>query len=191
MKRAIKDKLLLNRLKRQEQAAFAEVYDVYVEKIYRFVFFKVGSAEEAQDLTSEIFLKTWNHVCGKREVEVKTLPALLYKIARNTVIDHYRKSRQNISIDIETEDGVSLDLPDEKQNLPEMVDLGIDLERLQIALSELKDEYREVILMRYIEELSINEIAEVLDKNKGNVRVLIYRALQALKEVIKAENPEV
>lgn len=185
MKRTIKEKIILNRLKRQDIEAFTETYDLYVEKVYRFVFFKVGDAETAQDLTSEVFLRTWNYVCENKQVNVKTLPALIYRIARNAVIDHYRANRQHVSInDVDEEGNLKIEIADDKQDLPEKFDLDLSMEKVQAALMQLKDEYREIIVMRYVDELAIEEIADILEKNKGNVRVLAHRALQALKEIL-------
>lgn len=185
MKRTIKEKIILNRLKKQDVDAFTETYDLYVEKVYRFIFFKVGEQEMAQDLTSEVFLRTWNYVCENKQVNAKTLPALIYRIARNVVIDHYRANKHHLSInDTDEEGNLKLEIVDDKQDLSEKFDIDLSMEKVQAALMQLKDEYREVIIMRYVDELAIEEIADILEKNKGNVRVLAHRALQALKEIL-------
>jgi len=116
----------------------------------------------------------------------KTLKALLYKISRNLIIDHYRKTkgRETVSLDDE-ENGIKI--TDEKQNVNDDFELKADLLVLESKLPELKDEYREVIILRFINELSIKEIAEILDKSKGNVRVLIYRSLNALKGLLSQD----
>jgi RNA polymerase sigma-70 factor (ECF subfamily) len=181
----IEEKLLLYKIKQNDRAAFIKAYDLYVDQLYRFIYFKVGSREEAEDLCSAVFLKAWHYILENSLKDHKTLKALLYKISRNLIIDHYRKTkgRENVSLDDET----GIKIADEKQNLNSELEIRADLLVLETKLPELKDEYREVIILRFINELSIKEIAEVLDKPRGNVRVLIYRAVNALKELLESD----
>ena len=178
----IEEKLLLYKVKKNDKEAFIKAYDLYIDQLYRFIYFKVGNREEAEDLCSSVFLKTWNYILGNNLKEHKTLKALLYKISRNLIIDHYRKTkgRETVSLDDEN----VMELADKKQNLNYGMELKADLLVLETKLPELKDEYREVIILRFVNELSIKEIADILEKSKGNVRVLIYRALNALKELL-------
>lgn len=169
--------------KDKKREVFINAYDQYIDQIYRFVFFKIGNKEEAQDLTSAIFLKTWNYIKSNK-VKQKTLKALIYKIARNSIIDYYRS--KNSAQEVKNiEDGI--DLSDEKQNIERHIEIKLDIALIENNLFKLKDEYREVIILRFTEELSISEIADILDKTKGNTRVLIYRALKSLRELISQE----
>ncbi len=181
----IEEKLLLYKIRQNDKEAFIKAYDLYIDQLYRFIYFKVGSREEAEDLCSAVFLKTWNYILEKSLKDEKTLRALLYKIARNLIIDHYRKTKgkENISLD----NAGDLEIADEKQNTGNRLELTADLLILETKLPELKDEYREVIILRFINELSIKEISEILDKPKGNTRVLIFRALKALKELLSQD----
>ncbi len=178
----IEEKLLLYRIKKNDQAAFIKAYDLYIDQLYRFIYFKVGSREEAEDLCSSVFLKTWNYILGNNLKDHKTLKALLYKIARNLIIDYYRKNKAKETVSLD--DDAAREITDEKQNLKYDLELKADLLVLETKLPELKDEYREVIILRFINELSIKEISEILDKSKGNVRVLIYRSLNAFKQLL-------
>lgn len=180
----LSDTLLLVRLRRHDQQAFTELYDNYVAKIYRFIYFKVSSVEVAQDLTSEVFLKVWQYFTEGKQV--KHLQAFVYQVARNLVIDHYRQkaSQQTIS----TDDDSVTELIDETPAVDLVVQLASDVEKLEEALRQLKDEYREVIVLRYLDGLSTGEVADILDKSKGNVRVLTHRAIEALREVMSAKN---
>lgn len=187
MSEKLKDKILYLRIKEKDKEAFIEAYDLYLDDIYRFIFFKVSSKEEAEDLASQVFLKTWDYIQNGQLKDYKTLKALLYKVARNLVIDHYRQQsrRQNVSIDGSetlTEQFV------ETKDMAKEIEVAADFEALEEKMKELKDEYREIIILRFINELSISEIASVLEKNKGNVRVLVYRALNALREIVNQEN---
>ena len=129
-----------------------------------------------------MFLKTWDYIQTNKLKEFKTLKALLYKVARNTVIDYYRKQnqRQEISLDQGEE---TIDVIDEKADPVGEMELSSDFKSLEEKLNELKDEYREIILLKYVDELSIAEIASVLNKSQGNVRVQIFRAVNALKKI--------
>lgn len=187
MKGKLGEKLILARLKNKDKKAFSQAYDLYIDKIYRFIYFKIGDRAEAEDLTSAVFLKTWNHIQQKSITDEKTLPALIYKIARNVVIDHLRSSVR-LEESINNPGGEAREIVDEKQDIKRLVEFSSDLMIVQEKLLELKDEHREVIVLRFIDEFSISEIAEILDKSKGNVRIILYRALGALRELIDAAN---
>ncbi len=163
----------------KEKEVFIEAYDQNVDQIFRFIYFKVGNKEEAQDLTSATFLKAWNYI-HKNKINPKTFKALLYRIARNSVIDYYRTKSGLPETSLEKES----DMADDKQDISFRVELTSDLALIESGLLKLKDEYREVIILKYTEELSVAEIAEILEKSKTNTRVLIFRALRALRELV-------
>jgi RNA polymerase sigma-70 factor (ECF subfamily) len=182
-----KNKKALSRLKSQDKEAFIEAYDENVDDIHRFVYFKIGSKEEANDLTSMIFLKTWNHIQTNSLEDSKTLRALLYKIARNTIIDYYRETSNKITASLDDEDN-KIEVIDENIDPQTRIDQEADLERIKSKLPLLKEEYREVIIMRFINDLTLEEIADISGKKIGNIRVLIHRALGALKTLVEADN---
>jgi len=180
----LQEKYLIFKAKNKDPDAYSKVYDLYVDRIYRFIYFKISSQEDAQDLTSEVFLKTWQYIIDGKDI--KNLNALFYKIARNIVIDHYRKAqRKDISLDEEIADQREMSLAiDQVAKL----DAKIKVEKVEAKLAHLKDEFREVIILKYIEGLSIQEIAEIVAKKNGNVRVILYRAINALKELMEDED---
>jgi len=179
-----KERNLFSRLKKKDKDAFIEAYDLYVNDIHRFVYFKIGHKEEANDLTSIIFLKTWEYIKNNSLTDSRTLRALLYKVARTSIIDYYRQNQTVSSIDDENH---PIDVIDDSQSVIEQISLNSDLEIIRKKLPELKIEYREVIIMRFINDLELEEIAEVTGKSKGNVRVLLFRALKALRELIETK----
>lgn len=181
-----KEKYLLYRAKNKDSGAFAQVYDIYAEKIYRFIYFKISSQEEAQDLTSEVFLKTWQYIIDGNEI--KNLNALFYTIARNLVIDHYRKNSQK-DISLSELENLQIEPRAEKREI-ERVERNIEFSKIENQLVKLKDEFREVIILRYIEGMSIKEIAEILQKKKGATRVIMYRAINALKELMEEKKKD-
>ncbi|MFA5076237.1 MAG: RNA polymerase sigma factor [Patescibacteria group bacterium] len=180
-------KFFLLKLKTKDPEVFGQFYDLYVSKIYRFIFYKVSSAEEAEDLTSEVFLKIWQHLADNKKID--HLNAFVYQVARNLVVDHYRqKSQQKIVREDDNQEMLE-QIPDHRLAVDQQLDLQADAEVLEKAIRKLKDEYREIIILRYLDGLSTGEVARVTNKTKGNVRVLAYRAIKALKDIIESSKP--
>jgi len=182
-----KNKQALSKLKSHDREAFVKAYDENVDDIHRFVYFKIGNKEEANDLTSVIFLKTWDHIQTNSLEDSKTLRALLYKIARNAIIDYYRETSNKTTTSLDDEDH-KIDIVDDARDPQEKIDSEANLEMIKNKLPLLKEEYREVIIMRFINDLTLEEIADISGKKIGNIRVLIHRALGALKSLIEADN---
>lgn len=182
----IKDKFLYSKIKQKDRKAFIQAYDQYLDDIYRFIYYKVNRHEDAEDISSQVFLKTWGYIQNSELTDYKTLKALLYRVARNLVIDHYRKQSTKKAVVCDS-DISGLNIIDEKQNPKAEVEIREGYNLIETKLLELKDEYREVIILKYINGLSISEIAEIMDKSRGNIRVIHYRAIKALKKVINKE----
>ena len=182
----LQEKLLLLKLKQKDPDAFAKVYDLYVDPIYRFIYFKVPRAQDAEDLTSETFLKVWQYLTDTEE-QIRSLQGMLYHFARNLVVDFYRsKSRQELT----EEAGELAKVEDARQQtFLARLEAKTTIESLEPVMRRIKDEYREVLMLRYIEELSIDEIAGILDKSKGSVRVLIHRAIKVVRELSTQHAP--
>ncbi|HRH33028.1 MAG TPA: RNA polymerase sigma factor [bacterium] len=181
--------LFLRLKKHKDKQAFIEAYDLYIEQIFRFIYFKVGDRDEAEDIASMVFLKCWNYIYEGNLGDYQTLKSLLYKIARNTIIDYYRKTqhRQNIPLDDIAQTTAAIDT---EPNPEEQAATAFDFQKvMEEKLPQLKEEYREVIVLRFINELSIAEISSVIGKTNGNVRVMIHRALESLQQLVK-EAPE-
>ncbi len=176
---SLKEKYLIYKVRQnKDPEAYGELYDFYVEKIYRFIYFKVKTKEEAEDLTSEVFLKTWEYIKGTNK-KIENLNALFYRVARNRVIDHYRSRRQDEVLT----DQEQMARIEEKRDLMKQAEAKVELERAEEYLAQLKDIYKEVVILRHVEGFSIKEIAEITQKTPGNVRVVLHRAVSALKEL--------
>jgi len=156
---------------------FSQIYDRYIDKIYRFIFFKVNSQEIAQDLTSETFLKSWESFKNGNKIE--NIQAYLYRTARNLVIDFYRE-KGKVQI-VSAENPL---IPDPTQNLEEKAVLKSDIDNIKMALASLPDRYQDVIIWYYLDDLPISEIAKMLDRTEEATRVLLHRALNALRNEI-------
>jgi len=158
---------------------FSEIYDQHIDKIYRFIFLKVNSQETAQDITSETFLRYWQSLQNsekKKPQEIKNPQAFLYQIARNLVIDYYRQKGKLQVISPE-----KISIYDPEQNLEEKFAFQDDLEKIRMALKNLNDDYQNVIIWHYLDDLPISEVAKMLDRTEGATRVLLSRALKALR----------
>ena len=186
----IAENILLLKIKiTKDPDAFGKLYDLYVDRIYRFAFFKTNQdTDVAQDITADVFLRTWDYIVDNR---VDNFSALLYQIARNLIIDHYRKSGREVPL--ESQDGTVLEVStvrndaDDSESTIDQIDRKLTMEEVKTALGRVRSEYKDVIVLRFIEELSISEIATLLDMKKGNVRVFIHRAVKALREIITSE----
>ncbi len=153
-----------------------------MQPIYRYIAFKVRTTTEAEDLTAEVFLKTWEYV-QRREKKIDNFRAFLYNIARNAVVDYYRKqSKQDILRD--HEEMANIPAPAEKQ-IATLVEHSSDMQTIEQALRGIKDEYREILILRYIEEYSVLDIAAIMNKSRGAVRVSLHRAVNALRQQVK------
>jgi RNA polymerase sigma-70 factor (ECF subfamily) len=178
MANTLATKILFLKVKNSDPEAYAQFYDLYVTRIYRFVFFKINSVTDAQDITSDVFLKLWQYI--REGKEIKNLNAFVYIIARNLVIDFYRqKSRQDEPLS-ETHDNI----PDGEIDALKQQIMDSEISETLAGLENLKDEYKEVIILKYLDELSNSEIATVLGKSNGSIRVLLHRAMKALRENI-------
>jgi RNA polymerase sigma-70 factor (ECF subfamily) len=164
---------------------FSKIYDRCINKIYRFIFLKVNSEEIAQDLCSETFLRGWESY--KNNPNIENPSAFLYRIARNLIIDYYReKGRTNfVSPEI-------VPIVDPNPGIEEKVVFNSDFDQVKLVLANLKEDYQNVIIWHYLDDLPIPKVAEMLDKSEETTRVTLHRALKALKnEINKREVKEV
>ena len=180
MKLKMKEKILLLKIRtKKDSVAFGELYDLYVEKIYRFVFFKINSKEETEDITSDVFLKTWNYLIENNKKEIESFTGLIYRIARNAVIDYYRHQSKHQECSLESV-VISVEEPSFKQ-----VEFEHEADQLLLVIKRMKQEYQEVLMLKHVEDLSTAEIASILKKSKTNVRVTLHRATKKLKELLE------
>jgi RNA polymerase sigma-70 factor (ECF subfamily) len=167
---------LVERAKSGDSEAFARLYDACMDRVYRYVFFRVSDQQTAEDLTSQVFLKAWEKL-GQYRPRSPFL-AWLYAIARNTVIDHYRTQRPTVSLDEVAPVRARSQGPDAA------LELRFEMESVQSALQQLTAEQQEVLLLKFIGEFDTARIARRMGKSQGAVRALQMRALQALARII-------
>lgn len=174
----LKEKLLILKIRRGDTEAFRKIYKVFADKIYKFIYYRISNREASLELSQEVFLALWKYLRDK-EKEIMSLSGLIYKIARN-LINNYYDANKVMKIDLEEVEyklGVSTDLDKE-------FDLKISIKELKSKLEVLEsEEDRQIIELRFFDGLSHNEIAEIMGKSSGNVRVILHRALKKLKEI--------
>lgn len=171
------EKQYIKGAKAGNKEAFSALYDHYLPKIYRFIFLKVSSQAEAEDLTHEVFLSAWQNIHNYR-YEGFPFSSWLYQIAKNATIDFYRTSKKHIQIENVNEELVKI-----HATYPEKLDTTLELEKLKKIISLLKPDYQDVLIMRFVDDLSPEEIATVLNKSEGAVRLIQHRALKELKSL--------
>jgi len=158
---------------------FSEIYDKYIEKIYRFIYLKVSSEAVAQDLTSETFLRGWKSFQKKRS-DIKNISAFLYRIAHNLIVDHYKRREKQPSISTEDRQ-----ITDEQINLENKAILSSDMETVKVVLADLNNDYQNIIIWHYLDEFSVKEISLIMNKSEKTTRVTLHRALKSLKEKLE------
>jgi RNA polymerase sigma-70 factor, ECF subfamily len=156
------------------QDAFGKLYDNFVTPIYRYIYYKVNK-EYVEDLTEILFLKAWENIRKYKKRKNTTFKSWLYRIAHNLVVDHYRLNREHASL--------SPWISDKKKHADPVrrAQESLHNERLREAISKLKKNYQQVVILKFINDLSNKEISEILNKSEGSVRIMQFRALKALK----------
>ncbi len=177
------DRYLLYRLKvKKDPEAFAKIYDNYVSSIYRFAILKLPKQEDAQDVTAEVFTKLWQYL--QQPKPVTNIRALLYKICRNQIADFYRDSEKATSLDSVTEQAeFASTLLDDLGRGKEIMEARSEMSLILQQLERLKEDYRDVPALRLIDQLSFSDIAIVLGKPPGNVRVTNPRGMKSLTAI--------
>lgn len=158
--------------------AFAEIYKLLSDSIYRYTLFKTNSHEDAKDLTSETFRRVWSYIYKYR---AKNFKSYLFRIAHNLLVDYYKKNQQIKVTDL---DYIQW-LPDQKINIEKEYQKKEEIKLIYKTINKLKQSYKEVLLLRFVEELNIQETAEILKKSSGAVRVLQHRACKKLESLLK------
>jgi RNA polymerase sigma-70 factor (ECF subfamily) len=172
------DAELVRRAKGGDESALVEIYNQCQAPVYRYVYYRVGSAALAEELTAEVFVRMVDKIGSFRDVG-RPILAWLYAIARNLVIDHQRAQGR--------EEWLSLDetLPASEDGQPHRVAEAREVRStLLAALERLTETQRQVILLKFMEARSNAEVAEILGKDEGAIKSLQHRALAALRRTL-------
>lgn len=166
------DSELIVRAKSGDHNAFAQIYERYAPAIYRYIYFRVGEAELAEDLQAEVFLRMYE---GLQRYEERGWPisAWLYRIAHDRTVDTMRRRRHRRHVPFELWDG-SCDGPESS------VGVQLEHEELRRTLRDLTDDQRTVLTMRFMADMSVQEVARTLGRTEGSVKALQHRGIQSL-----------
>lgn len=167
---------LLEDAKNGNDAAFSKLYDLYFDKIFRFAFYRVSHKEVAEDITEEVFIRAFTSLSSLGKSS--SFESWLYQIARNRIIDYYRAKKLLLPID-DLENTLEYET-----NVIDSVNLQFDQKVFLKVLRELPNDQQTIIRLKFYEDLSNSEIADITGKTEGSIRVTQHRALAKLKELI-------
>jgi RNA polymerase sigma-70 factor, ECF subfamily len=162
---------------------FGDIYDENIDNIYRFIYIKVNSRDLAEDLTAETFTKAWKAYKSsyRKKKTIDNPKAFCYRTARNLVTDYYRKKGRVSTVSLE-----SVQLADTGLGIEEKAMINSDIDYIMKNISSIKDEYQDVIIWRYLDELTVTEISDLLNKSEDATRVTIHRAISSLRKALES-----
>lgn len=155
---------------------FTKAYDQFADAIFRHCIFRVSDREKAKDIMQNTFVRLWGYMSQEKEID--NMRAFLYHIANNLIIDEYRKKKE-ISLD-KMRDEEGFDVGFEPRHDIEAKD---DYERAQALLEQLPEKYREALVMRHIDGLSVKDIAHLTHESENVISVRIHRAIEKLQKL--------
>lgn len=166
---------LVSRVQKGDMDAFSKLYDIFVDPIYRYVFYKVKSVE-VEDIVETVFLRVWQNV-KQYKAKQGSFSSWIFRIAHNLVVDYYRKSKEKETLELDIRIADS-----QRQHNPiRIAEDSLDQHVLKVGLTKLKKVHQEILIYKFINDLSNKEISRILRKSEGSIRILQFRALKALK----------
>ena len=174
---------LVARASRGDSEAFGDLYERYLDEIYRYIFYRAADQDSAEDMTEMVFLKAWEAL-PRTVSPISNFRAWLYRVAHNLVVDRHRTKKSTLSLEEAAELRDTAPTPETAAQKRE------ESEELALALSRLKPKYRQVLTCRFINGLSHAETAEVMALKEGHVRVLQYRALRQVRQHLHLLNED-
>jgi RNA polymerase sigma-70 factor, ECF subfamily len=170
-----------------DQDAFGEIVEIYKNSVYHLCYRMIGNQHEAEDLAQEAFLRAYVNIKSfNQELKFSTW---LFRIATNLCIDRIRKKKPDYFLDAEVSGTEGLTMYSQIPSttpLPENQLESLELQAtVQKEILKLPEKYRSVIVLKYIEELSLNEISEILDLPLGTVKTRIHRGREALRKQLR------
>ena len=166
---------------------FNELYIFYSPRISRHIYLRIRQIEETNDLTSEVFLRTWQYL--KKGQKIRNIKPFLYKIADNLIVDYIRSNKYQANLEDDS-DLEKLETNNPANDVSQKLNNFIDSEEIFQALDKLNEKYKKLLIMRFIDELEIDEICQILNKSRGAINVAIHRALKTLRENLENEKNE-
>lgn len=166
---------LVKEVKNGGLSALQTLYVRYLDPIYRYFFFQLHDKFLAEDLAQEVFIKVWRSIKSYEEAK-GSFTSWMYRIAHNLLVDYFR-GKKTLSLKEGLEASYS-------EDWLEKLDRDEKIQKIRQALGQLPKDYQEVVVLRFFEDLSVEEVAEIVDKSEENVRVIQHRAIRKLKEIL-------
>lgn len=179
LERASHEQSLVERAVKRDAEAFGEIYDMHVVRVYRHIYYLVNSASEAEDLTGQTFLRAWEAV-DRYEDRGSPFVSWLLRIGHNLAVSHLRSHRQGTELHDRLVDH------DTFRNPEKVAEQQADGEQVRQAILRLGHDQRQVIILRFVEDLDYREVADIVGKTVAAVRVIQHRALCNLRKVVRA-----
>jgi len=177
---ALDESILVQKAIGHDANAFGRLYDMYVDRVYRNIYYRIGNEADTEDLTQEVFLKAWQAI-DRYKKTASPFIAWLMTISHNLVIDFYRTRKDRAYLEAEV-------LADDSAPDPERTaEASIKQQRLRRAILQLGGDEQQVVILRLIEDFEFTEIASLLKKKEGNIRVILHRALVRLRNILEKE----
>ena len=170
---------LVARAVARDQAAFAELYDRYLERVYRYMYFRTANRIDAEDLTEQVFLQAWAAI-ERFRWQGKPFQAWLYTVAHNVVVDWRRRAAPSQSLD-DGEHPIDLESTSATQAMAQWIDADL----LANAIKRLTPDQQQVITLKFLDGFDTATVAQLMDKREGTVRALQLRALQSLRRELQ------
>jgi len=175
--------MLVQRAIGHDAEAFGRLYDMNVDRVYRHIYYRVGNEQDAEDLTQQVFLKAWQAI-DRYKKTASPFVAWLMTISHNLVVDFYRTKKDKAYLEAEI-------LADDSASSPEgAAEASFEQQRLRRAILQLGGDEQQVVMLRLIEDFEFAEIASLLKKKEGNVRVILHRALVKLRDILEKEKKQ-
>ncbi len=171
------------RAQKMDREAFGLIYDHFAERLYKFIYFRVGHRELAEDILADTFVKAWTKI--GQVSSAKAFTSWLYQIAKNNVIDYYRVKK--VTVDLEE----VVDVLEDASSPIDEANLMIEQKIIVELIEELPSEQQQVIRYKFFEELENIEIAQIMSKSEGAIRVIQHRAVNKLKELLNKKKRKV
>lgn len=161
-------------------AAFAALYDMFADRVYRHILYRIGNPADSADLTQQTFLKAWQAM-GRYKITEVPFVAWLLTIAHNGVVSHFRAKREHLPLDMD------MPLPDNAAGPQEATERKFQQAMVRQAIAKLPPDQQQVVVMRYLDDLDYADIARALKKTENNVRVIGHRALKRMQRTLEAQ----
>jgi len=172
---------LVARAVARDQAAFAELYELHLDRVYRYVYYRTANRTDAEDLTEQVFLQAWAAI-ERFRWQGKPFLAWLYTVAHNVVVDWRRRATPSHSLD-DADNPIDVECTSARQAMSQW----IDAELLANAMKRLTPEQQQVITLKFLDGFDTVRIAQIMDRREGTIRALQLRALQSLRRELERQ----